>query len=260
MPPARPAVWQQMRREGQIETDTNQTGKVPSSPACDNLIAALRPLLPHDPLLACSRKVSANGVSDRRFLLTFPRAALSTPDDHRALAQAIGLPLPDALSRHWTRAEMIHLGLDAADTTGESLLKIYLEFAPESTPEPGLAYLALKMGLQARLNRYDWQQDPAPLLAQLALPPDLERTARQIADMAQNLRVSEAGSARLSLDMSLADLTPNPAYDGALAKLVAGVNPAAAPPMLWPSHVAIGRDRIGTAFVTLYGWPDGVMP
>lgn len=236
------------------------TGNAPSAPTCADLIAALRPLLPQGPLLARSRKISASGVSDRRFLLTFPRAALATPDDHSALAQAIGLPLPDALARHWTRAEMIHLGLDAADTTGESLLKIYLEFAPETAPEPSLAYLALKMGRKARLNRYDWQQNPAPLLAALALPPDLAETAGQIAAMAQNLRVSEEGSARLSIDMALADLAPNPVCADLLARLVAGINPAAPPPMLWPSHAAIGRDRRGTAFVTLYGWPGGAMP
>lgn len=257
---ARPAVWQQMRRERHAEPDPNWTGKAPSTPACADLIGALRPLLPHDPLLARSRKISAAGVSDRRYLLTFPREALADPDDCAALAQAIGLPLPDLLAQHWTRAEMIHLGLDDADTTGESLLKIYLEFAPETTPEPGLAYLALKMGQSARLNRYDWQPDPAPLLAELALPPDLAETTAQIAAMAQVLRVSEEGSARLSIDMSLADLAPDPVCADLLARLVTGINPAVQPPVLWPSHVAIGRDRMGTTFVTLYGWPDGALP
>lgn len=222
---------------------------------------ALRPLLRHDPLIARSRKLGAQGQSDGRALLTLPRAALMDPDDPAPLAAVIGAALPDRLTRHWTRAEVVHLGLDPADAGAGMVRKLYLEFGADA-PEPGLAYLAVKAGAADQaLHRYDRISDPAPVLAALALPdPVTAALAPLLATGAEVLRVAEDGTARLSLDINLADLDPTPALEAGVAALVAAVKPDAAPPRLWPSHVALGRDRAGGVFVTLYGWPGGEAP
>lgn len=223
------------------------------------MIAALRPLLRHDPLVARSRKISGQGVSADRFLLTFPRAAMVRAEP-QTLGDLIGAQLPDSLTRHWQRAEILHLGLDDADSTGGSVRKLYLEFSPESTPEQGLAYLALKAGSQVGLHRYDLLDDPASVLADLALPTDLHEVIGQLARTCPILRVWDAASARLSLDIGLMDCAPDPGLLGRLGRIVADLNPAAAAPVSWPSHVAIGRDRNGLPFITLYGWPEEASP
>lgn len=167
----------------------------------------LRAVLRHDPLTARSRKLSAAGASDRRVLLTFPRAALLAPDDPAPLLALVGGELPATMAAHWATAEVLHLGLDEAETGG-AVRKLYLEFAPDAAPEPDLAYLALKCGGgRQALHRYDRVAEAGPVLAALDLPPALaeptEWLARRSGDL---LRVAEPGSARLSLDIGLADL------------------------------------------------------
>lgn len=223
------------------------------------MITALGPLLNHDPLVARSRKITAQGVSADRVLLTFPRAALVRAEP-QALGDLIGAQLPASLTRHWQRAEILHLGLDDADSAGGRVRKLYLEFSPESTPEQGLAYLALKVGSQERLHRYDLLDDPASVLADLALPPDLHEVIGHLARTCPILRVCEAASARLSLDVGLMDCAPDPGLLARLGRIVADLNPAAAAPASWPSHVAIGRDRNALPFITLYGWPGEALP
>lgn len=227
--------------------------------ALTGMITALGPLLRHDPLVARSRKISGQGVSADRFLLTFPRAAMVVPDP-QALGDLIGAKLPDSMTRHWQSADVVHLGLDEADTTGGGVRKLYLEFSPETTPEQGLAYLALKAGYQTRLHRYDVEENPTSVLADLALTPDLQDFIADLATTCPVLRVSEAGSARLSLDIGLTECTPDPGLLDRLGRIIASVSPTAAAPASWPSHVAIGRDRNSLPFVTLYGWPDEASP
>lgn len=224
------------------------------------MLGQLGPLLRHAPLVARSRKISGDTVSSDRFLLTFPRAAMLRPLDPRPLGELIGATLPDRLIRHWLRAEVVHLGLDDADTAGGKILKLYLEFSPETAPEQGLAYLALKAGSQAHLHRYDVVENSAPVLNDLSLPPVMQDFVRDLSATCPILRVSDSGSARLSLDIGLTDHPPDPRLLDRLGQIVSSVNPAATAPTAWPSHVAIGRDRNGTPFVTLYGWPDEALP
>lgn len=226
----------------------------------DRMTGALRGLLWHDPLMARSRKVSGQAVSEDRILLTFPKAALTGTDDPNLLAAILGATLPERFLILWKRATVIHLGLDEADTLDGLVRKLYLEFTAEDTPERDLAYLALKVGRETRLNRYDIISDPEPILDTLDLPCPLARPTRHLAGLGLLLRVSEEGSPRLSLDISLADCEPDAAGLAALFDLVLAVNPEAQPPAFWPSHVAVGRDREKTLFVTLYGWPDGKVP
>lgn len=225
------------------------------------MLDGLRGLIRHDPLLARSRKISARGISAERFLMTFPRDWLPDTGDPRPLAALIESPLPDALTRAWRQADMLHLGLDAADPLGGCMRKLYLEFAPDRSPAAGLAFLAVKAGREARLHRYETVPDPAAVLAALALPDALALPAMQVAGGSDALlRVSEAATDRLSLDIGLVDRAPDAPTLEALHRMVTAVNPDAAPPALWPSHVAVGRDRQGMPFVTLYGWPDGATP
>lgn len=219
------------------------------------LCQGLRPLLRHDPLSAPSCKISAQGVSDRRVLLTFPRAALFAPDDPAPLAALVGGTLPAAMADLWTRADVVHLGLDG-DETGGGVRKLYLEFPPDAAPEPDLAYLALKCGGgRQAMHRYDRVDDAGSLLAALDLPLSLAQPAAWLARVSGDLlRVAEPGSRRLSLDIGLADVAPDGILP-VLARMVDAINPDAPAPRDVPSHVALGRDRHGGVFLTLYGWP-----
>jgi hypothetical protein len=94
------------------------------------------------------------------------------------------------------------------------------------------------------------------LLAALALPEALSEPATLLANLSSDLlRVAEPGEARLSLDIGLADLEATSDVLPVVARLIAAVNAEAPAPSEMPSHVAIGRDRQGALFVTLYGWP-----
>ena len=227
-----------------------------ATPPAAALRQGLRAVLRHDPLTAPSCKISAAGVADQRVLLTFPRAALLAPDDPAPLVALVGGSLPAAMADHWQSAEVIHLGLDGNEAGG-AVRKLYLEFPPDAAPEPNLAYLALKCGGgRQALHRYDRVSDAAALLAALDMPPALAEPAVWLAGLSGDLlRVAEPGSARLSLDIGLADVTSGDLLP-MVTRLVAAVNPACPAPLETPSHVALGRDRHGGLFVTLYGWPE----
>jgi hypothetical protein len=220
------------------------------------LSQGLRALLHNDPLTAGSYKVSAAGVSDRRMLLSFPRADLLNPDDPAPLADLIGGTLPAAMADNWQRTEMLHVGLDGADF-GATVRKLYLEFAPGNAPELDLAYLALKCGGgRQAMHRYERVAEAGTLLSALALPKAVLEPASLLANLSTDLlRVAEPGLARLSLDIGLTDLEATSDVLAVILRLVAAVNAEAPSPSEVPSHVAIGRNRIGEMFVTLYGWP-----
>lgn len=228
----------------------------PAAPPAATLWRGLRALLRHDPLSAASRKISAASVADQRVLLTFPRAALLAPDDPAPLVALVSGTLPAMMADHWHRAEVMHLGLDGNEAGG-AVHKLYLEFPPDAAPEPNLAYLALKCGGgRQALHRYDRVTDAAALLDALSLPPALAEPAAWLARLSGDLlRVAEPGSARLSLDIGLADVTSGDVLP-LVTRMVAAVNPACPAPLETPSHVALGRDRHGGLFVTLYGWPE----
>lgn len=229
------------------------TPDTPEAALWDGLCAALR----HPPLIARSCKLRREGWTNRRLLMTFPRAALIRPHDPAPLLSLVGGTLPDAMADVWCRADVLHLGLDAEDDG--IIRKLYLEFAPEAAPEPGLAYLALKCGgTRQGLHRYDRVTRADAVLDTLDLPPALRDAAGRLAALSQDLlHVTEAGSARLSLDIGLADLDPASRFWAPhVARLVTAINPAAPLPLALPSHVALGRDRHGAPFVTLYGWPE----
>ena len=215
----------------------------------------LRARLRHPPLTARSRKIRADGDSNRRFLLTFPRAALFAPDDPAPLAALVGGDLPADLLDRWARADILHIGFDAEDAG--IVRKLYLEFPPDDQAEPGLTYLALKCGAgRQALHRYDRIPAADALLDRLALPLPLAEPAHHLAALSDDLlQVCEPGTARLSLDIGLADLDPATSVAPVVARLVSALNPKAAVPLDAPSHVALGRDRSGAVFVTLYGWP-----
>jgi hypothetical protein len=225
-------------------------------PAEAALWQGLRALLRHDPLTAGSYKVSAAGVSDRRMLLSFPRADLLSPDDPAPLADLVGGTLPAAMADNWQRTVMLHVGLDGADT-GAAVRKLYLEFPPGNAPEADLAYLALKCGGgRQAVHRYERVAEAGALLSTLALPEALVEPAAWLANLSSDLlRVAEPGAARLSLDIGLADLEATSDVLPVVAQLVAAINAEAPAPSEVPSHVAIGRDGNGALFVTLYGWP-----
>jgi hypothetical protein len=220
------------------------------------LWSGLRALLHHDPLTAGSYKVSASGISYRRILLSFPRTALLNPDDPAPLAKLIKGNLPAAIVENWQRTEMLHIGMDCEDF-GDTVRKLYLEFAPGHAPQPQLAYLALKCGGERQaLHHYERVAEAGAVLSALALPKALWEPATWLANLSGDLlRVAEPGAARLSLDIGLADLEATSDALPVVARLLASVNAEAPAPLEMPSHVAIGRDRQGEVFVTIYGWP-----
>lgn len=223
---------------------------------------ALGRLLRRPPLMARSRKVFPTVDVPARFLWTFPRDWLPEPDSPDLLVRIFGTPLHPEVAQHWSAAPLIHIGLEgAASGDGPDVRKVYLEFEPHSAPVADLAYLAMKCTERGYLHRYERVTDISPILDVLALPERARVIAALLARRSDtNLRVSEDGTPRLSLDISLADIAPDENLFAALARLVTVINPNARPPTIWPSHVALGRDRTGNAFVTLYGWPSGPSP
>lgn len=218
---------------------------------------ALDRLLGRPPLVAQSRKIFAATDSGDRFLWTFPRDWLPRRDDPDSLSALIGTAVPAEIRTHWQRADTIHIGFDGATRAGDKdIRKIYLEFSPPCAPEHGLVYLAAKCGDRDDIHRYDTLSDAGPVLDALALPPPLADPAAALARRSNHLlRVAERGTHRLSLDINLSDMAAEGELSAALADLVAQVNPDAPAPRCWPSHIALGRDRRGDVFVTLYGWP-----
>lgn len=237
----------------------------PPSPTLGLQGSALRdgllPLLSTPPLLSKSRKISADRATEDRILLTFAPADLLCPDTPDALAQAIGIDLPPALRDLWGKASMVHVGQDADDVVDGAVNKLYLEFSLENPPEPDLVYLAVKAGATSMINRYERLVDPAGLLTQLCPDPEAKAAALLLAQHAGLLlKVHDPESDRLSLDINLANVTPEPALQAALDTLLQRLAPKAEPLRHWPSHIAIGQDKSGTAFITLYGWPGTDAP
>ncbi|MEY4984613.1 MAG: hypothetical protein RIR62_2879 [Pseudomonadota bacterium] len=238
-------------------------GTVP--PAADDaghaLQRALDAVLKRPALVARSRKIAAGHPAADRRLFTFGRADLHDPDTPDALEPILGHPVPQVLRDLWTRARIVHLGLDSGDPQEGAVRKLYLEFPPDAAPEPGLVYLSAKTGRRSVIHRYERVTDAAALIGSLTSDPALRAAVQALAERSQMLlKVHEAGGKRLSLDINLADLSPEPALQNALDDLVARIDPDAPRAGHWPSHVAIGQDGAGKPFVTLYGWPDAPAP
>lgn len=240
---------------------THGTPVLPLSDAGRALKQALDAVLTRPALVARSRKIAAGHPPADRLLFTFARADLCQPDHPDALAALVGYPLPPDLAAHWEQANVIHLGLDSDDPQSGPVRKLYLEFPPDASPEPGLVYLALKVGRAQVIHRYDRQVDPTPLVEALCPDPALRGAVMRLATQAPMiLKVHEQGGARLSLDINLANLTPTQDLQQALDDIVAQIDPDAAKARHWPSHLAIGQDSAGLAFATLYGWPGSPSP
>lgn len=231
------------------------------SPDAGAMHQALMPLLARPPLVALSRKLSALHRSEDRPLFTFRRSDITAPDARGALAAVLGHPLPPAIADLWDSAQSIHLGLDGADGPRGPVRKLYLEFPPDAAPQDGLVYLAVKVGDDAALHHYERVADPAPLIASL-FPQGALRDAAQLLAAASPmvLKVHDPASRRLSVDINLADVSPATALQTALDDILHAIDPAAPRARHWPSHVALGHDRDGTPFATVYGWPDAPAP
>lgn len=246
----------------------SESAPVMTEPAlCAALAGIERPLL-------CERsaKATAGGLCAGRYLVSFPRQALG-PGPRRVLQSlCAGLGAPEAgfarLDPHQSRASAIHFGYEP-DPAG-TVLKCYLEFAPEDRPEPGLVFLALKWrddGAHA-LSCY-WTRDGIGEAAQRALldailPPGPVRKSMhalmRLSPERQALRfleVEELGSPRRSVDLNLADCRHKVGDQKALLKRFLGAT-AEARTYLGEhaddglGHVAAGIGRDGQPFATVY--------
>jgi len=230
-------------------------------PEALHLKSQLESISTNPPLAAQSRKISPGFVSEGRILLTINRRDLRSDVELADIATIFGAELPEEIHQHWSLAQCVHLGLDVEDPLRGSVRKLYLEFPLDSMPEKNLVYLAVKVGSGEFLHRYERISDPSELISTLCGSLDLQSAVRIIAEHSTLLlKVSEAGSDRLSLDMNLADSSPTPAVEEAIDRLIQLIDPLAECTRHWPSHVALGRSANGSLFVTLYGWPDADCP
>lgn len=212
-----------------------------------------------------SLKIRSNGLCADRALVSL----LCAPPDADRLARiaaSLGAPDLDPLRPHVEQAQAVHFGVDGR------IGKCYLEFAPDKAPEGNLLFLALKWDKTAtelHFYRNITHLPHAEKAHSMArhLPAALAKAAGALLNQAREgdpdgeavvLRVEDRASARLSFDLSLAD---------------AGLSVRAAGPLITPTlaalgrdwadlpaathdallgHVALGADRAGAPFVTLY--------
>ncbi len=239
-----------------------------SEPALRAALAGIeRPLLRER-----SAKAGAAGLRTGRYLVSFPRGALG-PGPRRTLqAMCAGLGAPEAgfapLDRLQSRACAVHFGYDP-EPAG-TVLKCYLEFAPEDQPEPGMVFLALKWRSDGAhvLSRY-WTRDGIGTSAQKAIVNEVLPSGpvrkTMLALMRQSpeaealrfLEVEEQGSPRRSVDLNLAGWHQKvgdrkgllSTLLGATAQARAYVDEQANDAL---GHVAAGIARDGQPFATLY--------
>lgn len=244
-----------------------------SAPATE---LALLDLLPARPLVAASVKIGLSGLSAGRRLYTLPRAAFAPQATARFLTAAAAFLGHDAAAlRPWLDlCDVFHFGLDpASGVDRHPVRKVYLELTADTPDDPTLTYIALKAVPGAlRLNRYHTvplttATEADQLLAALNLAAGFQPPARALirALLAgpgdyPTLMVTEDGTQRRSLDFNFADQAASDQVLTALAQLLAdlGQSPTAIDRLLTPSlcHAALGVAADGSAFVTLYGYPE----
>lgn len=242
----------------------------PQSPR-SRLLQALAPIA-RPVLLENSVKASVKGLAEGRFLISFPRQALGPGPKKklRSICSSLGAPAEGmgALDALQGAAVSVHFGLDP--DAQAPVFKCYLEFARDAQPSPGLIFLALKWRSEDpryNLSRY-WSRDGLTASQQLELLRDITPSGEAqtaVAALMQShppldgprlLEVDEAESPRRSLDLNLAEHGAKLQNCAELLPLLGGT--AAAKAYLERhandrlGHVALGCDRAGQAFATLY--------
>ena len=216
-------------REGGSQLKSHEPqAKYSLSPEALHLKSELELISKNPPLTAQSRKIRSGFISESRILLTINKNDLRSGVELADIAAIVGADLPEELNKHWDLAQCVHLGLDVEDPLRGSVRKLYLEFPLESMPEKNLVYLAVKVGSGEFLHRYERISDPSELIIALCGSEDLQNAARVIAEHSTLLlKVSEAETDRLSLDINLADSSPTQAVEEAIDRLIQLIDPLA---------------------------------
>ncbi|MEJ8562133.1 hypothetical protein QTO30_13480 [Yoonia sp. GPGPB17] len=216
-----------------------------------------------------SIKLSDGHLAEDRGLVSMDKRALY-PGPRNTLIEvcaALGCPDSSALHPHLKQASAVHFGADG------DIGKCYLEFPPDAAPMPHLVFLAIKWrGDDVRLNHYTGiahkpHSDKKALVDSLIPDGPVQTTTHACLSLARDgdpdneavvLHVTEAGSARASIDISVADAQRsisdaatllNPLFDafGLDGKAFFKTSGAAR-----FGHIAAGSDRKGAPFATLY--------
>lgn len=216
-----------------------------------------------------SAKLSRGRISTERGLVSMDKRALypGPRSTLRDVCAALGCPDPMPLEPFLSQACAVHFGADG------DIGKCYLEFAPQDAPEPDLVFLALKWrGDAQRLNRYVAvsarpHADKAALVRRLVPDPVVADVMQRSLDLARDgdpdgqavvLHVTEDGSARASVDISVADakaslrdateiLLPLKAFHGCDLRPFLDEQANAR-----FGHIAAGQASDGATFVTIY--------
>lgn len=216
-----------------------------------------------------SFKLTKKGIATDRGLVSMDRRALypGPKSTLHEICTALGCPDPAPLDPYLRLATAVHFGADG------DIGKCYLEFAPQDRPEAGLVFLALKWkGMDHRLNRYNTLEDRSheekqQMIRALVPDPVVADVMQRSIDLAAShdpdgravvLHVTEDGSRRASLDVSVADakytlaratgvLAPLKAFQGCDLRPFLDEHGDAS-----FGHIAAGVDRNGETFVTVY--------
>lgn len=223
------------------------------------------------------RSVKAIGgvLRTERFLVSFPRQALDPgPSLHlRKICQSLGAPKSGFahLDPLQSRAISVHLGVEPE---GKDLLfKCYLEFAPATTPQPDLVFLALKWRATGPetasvLTRY-WTRDQMDSEQQFKLLDKIVAdgpvrsltktlmTTNPDGDGLRLLEIEEPNTPRRSLDLNISNSGLTLRDLGAdLVQALGGTQEAAEYVEVNASdkigHFAAGTARDEQPFATLY--------
>lgn len=216
-----------------------------------------------------SVKSTQKGLSDGRWLVSAPRFALGPGPSRvlRAILANAGAPAAGIaeLDRTQSQSASVHFGHDPGG--GGTILKCYLEFPAEARPLPDLVFLALKWRADGSwtLDRYLDRSGPG-WSDRLALVEEVTTKGAQqdalVELMALDpegtlLEVTDPGTSRRSVDVNLTAIDPRiHAHQSILLRFLGGGEEARAYLHFKSEdrlgHVALGRDRHGTEFATLY--------
>lgn len=216
-----------------------------------------------------SVKLRKGQMAADRGLVSVSKRALY-PGPRSTLAEtcaALGCPDITPLEPYLKQSHFVHFGADG------DIGKCYLEFTPDAAPWPDLVFLALKWrGGDAKLNRYTTiahspHREKEALIDALVPDGPVRAVAQACLMLARDgdpnnkavvLHVTEDGSPRASIDISVADARQTLSDAAALLTPLFNAFDIDGDALLKSEgdarfgHIAVGTDSAGAPFATLY--------
>ena len=237
-------------------------------------------------IFSTSVKLSENGISDRRWLLTIPKTSAADAEIETIESLAMhfvedckgyitethkGSPsiqtefqgFEQAIKNRFGDVVCLHIGFDQENKS--EIRKFYYEYDNQCSTLQFMALKSSKDGLD--LHQYK-KVDPTHLLRELELPSSLKILIKELITAAgpslTALDVASQKTFRRSIDLNLTECHLDTNLKNIIARLILEVNPRAVYSLSAkysrPSHIAIGVNADARPFITLYGAAYWVTP